>query len=78
MMLHTIIVTTDLLLVLALRVDDDLGKKDGKHVFEELEGEVHFCPVMTLFENLKNVAWRKGEKKSQHSHDISVTAHPYH
>ena len=53
---HTIIVATDLLLILALRMNDDLGNKDGKHVFEELQGEAHFCPVMTLLENLKNVA----------------------
>jgi len=53
---HTIIVAADLLLILALRVDDDFGKKDGEHVFEELQGEAHFCPVMTLFKNLKNIA----------------------
>jgi hypothetical protein len=53
---HTIIVATDLLLILTLRVDNDFGKKDSKHVFEELQGEAHFCPVMTLFKNLKNVA----------------------
>jgi hypothetical protein len=53
---HTIIVATDLFLILALRVDDDFRKEDGKHVFEELQGEAHFCPVMALLENLKNVA----------------------
>jgi hypothetical protein len=45
---RTVIVATDLLLVLALRMDDDLGKEDSEHVFEELNGEVHLCPVMTL------------------------------
>lgn len=41
------------------------GKEDGKYIFEELEVEAQLCPVMTLLENLKNVACTKGKMKHQ-------------
>ena len=53
---RTVIVVADLFLVLALRVDDDFGNEASEDVFEELRGEDHLREVMTLLENLEDVA----------------------
>lgn len=47
--------TTNLFLVLILRVDNNLGDEDGQDIFEQLESEVQFCPVMPLLHNCKNI-----------------------
>lgn len=51
----TIIVTTDLFLVLGLRMNDDLRNQNSEHIFEQLNGEVHFCPVVTLFHDFEHI-----------------------
>lgn len=47
--------STNLLLILALWVDDDRGNEYSEDIFEQLPGEGHFGPVMTLFHDLKYV-----------------------
>ena len=46
----------DLFLVLALGVNDDFGNEASEDVFEEFWGEDHLREVMTLLENLEDVA----------------------
>lgn len=52
----TVIMASNLFLVLGLRVDNDLRNKDGKHVFEQLQREGHFGPVMALLKHVQDVA----------------------
>jgi hypothetical protein len=58
---HTVVVTTDLLLVLVLRVDENLRNQNGHDIFEQLDSEVQLRPVMTLLHNVKNVTWDTSE-----------------
>ena len=52
----TVIMASNLFLVLGLRVDNNLRNKDSKHVFEQLQREGHFGPVMALLKDVQNVA----------------------
>ena len=52
---HTVVVATDLLLILVLRMDENLRNQNGYDIFEQLDSEVHLCPVMTLLHDVKNI-----------------------
>ena len=54
-MRRTVIVFTDLLFVLAFRVDEDIRNETQEHVFEELGSEVERSPVMSLLHNVENI-----------------------
>ena len=54
-MTRTIIVISDLLFVLALRVDDNFRNEASQDIFKELGCEVERRPVVSLFQNLENV-----------------------
>lgn len=56
--------TSDLLLVLRLRVKDNLRGKGEENVFEELRRKVESHKVMSVFEDLKNVACRIDPKQN--------------
>lgn len=56
MNVRTIVVTTDLLLVLVLGVNDDLWDEVEEDVFEEGGGKVEFSPVVALFHDVEDVA----------------------
>ena len=46
---------TNLLFVLRLSVLDDLGYQRKEDVFEELQGEDHLGPIVTLLHNVQHV-----------------------
>ena len=49
----------NLLLILALGVPEDIGNELGEDMLEELRGEDHLCPVVTLLHNLQHIACRQ-------------------
>ena len=52
---HTVVVVPNLVLVLALGVDDDFGEEDGQDVFEEFHGKVELGPVVARLEDIQHV-----------------------
>jgi len=52
----TVVVITDLLLVLGGRVHDDFGDEIEEDVFEEFGGHMERSPVMTGLHNLQHIA----------------------
>jgi len=49
-------VVPDLFLILALRVENDLREEASEKVFPQLRREAKLGPVVTVFENIKDVA----------------------
>ena len=56
----------DLLLILRLGVQDDLGQHLGQDVFEELRSKDHLRPVVASLKDVKNIAWERMK------HDMST------
>ena len=52
----SVVVSSDLLLVLGLGVHDDLGRKGEEDVLEEVDGEVEGRKVVSVLEHLENIA----------------------
>jgi len=48
---------------------DDNGYEDGENIFKELEGKIELGPVMSLFHDVENVAWRAVSANQ----DLSIT-----
>jgi len=57
-------VTSNLLHILRLRVHDDLGSKGEEDVFEEIQGEVEASEVVSVLEDLEDVAWKGKERRT--------------
>ena len=55
---RTVIVVADLLLVLVLRVEDDIGYELEQHMTEELERKSHFREIVAVLHRLEDVAYR--------------------
>ena len=53
----TVIVPTDLFLVLALRVDNYLRNHLGYNVFEQFWGENHLCPIVASLQGVKDIPY---------------------
>ena len=52
---RTVVVVPNLVLVLALGVDDDFGEEDGQDVFEEFHCKVELGPVVARLEDIQHV-----------------------
>lgn len=50
---------SDLFAVLRLGVTDDVGDEVEEDILEELEGEHHLGPVVTLFHNVQHITCSK-------------------
>jgi hypothetical protein len=56
-MLRTVIVFTNLLLVLVLGMEDNVGDELEKDVAEEFRSEDHFREVVAVLQGFEHVAW---------------------
>lgn len=61
----TIVVVSDLFLVLTFGVDNDFWEKFGDNVFEKLESESHLCPIVALLHDVENIAYHKFFKRCE-------------
>lgn len=59
----SVVVTSNLLHILRLGVHDDLGSEGEEHVFEEIQGKVEASEIVSVLEDLEDVAWRRTRKK---------------
>ena len=68
-----VVVVADLVLVLVLRVHDDLGEEVAEDVAEELVGELEGRELLPVLERLQDVAYSKGEYGAKM---IAYSTHP--
>lgn len=71
----SVVVSSDLLLVLGLRVHDDLGCEGEEDVLEEVEGKVEGRKVVSVLEHLEHIPWNarartRGKREASQQMDL--------
>ena len=57
-MVLTVVVAADLLLILALRMDNYFRNHLGEHVFKQFWGENHLRPIMASLQSVKDIPYK--------------------